>query len=72
VVGVFIGGAYDRAVAVFGAVGGLVARIIAGSWKKRLLQRVSEVEARFAPRGQQPMAGVAVMPVVFMPRQQLS
>ena len=46
VVGAFIGGAYDGEVGVLGAVAGLVAGILAGSWKKRLLRRVSELEAR--------------------------
>ena len=62
VIGAFVGGAYDGAVGVLGAAAGLVAGIMAGSWKKRLQQRVSDLEARVQTLLVQPAAGTVVPP----------
>jgi uncharacterized membrane protein len=59
VVGAFIGGAYDGAVGVLGAVAGLVLGFMAGAWKKRLLLRLNELEVRVAGLSQQTTAGAA-------------
>jgi uncharacterized membrane protein len=64
VVGAFIGGAYDGAVGVLGAVAGLIVGVVVGSWKKRLLKRVSELEARVALLGRQRSIDEAAMPAV--------
>ncbi len=62
VIGAFVGGAYDGAVGMLGAAAGLVAGIMAGSWKKRLQQRVSDLEARVQTLLVQPAAGTVVPP----------
>ena len=59
VIGAFVGGAYDGAVGVLGAAAGLVVGIMAGSWKKRLQQRVSDLEARVQALLVQPRVGTA-------------
>jgi 1-acyl-sn-glycerol-3-phosphate acyltransferase len=55
-----VGGAYDGAMGVLGAAAGLVAGTMAGSWKKRLQQRVSDLEARVQALLVQPAAGTVV------------